>query len=249
MKKLTLAATLAFAPTALFAQASAQAESKTTVSATSAAQGGSERRLSAEAQSSVDANIRVARERKLPEEPIRQRVAEGQAKGASGAQIAAASGKTLLDLQNSFDAMVRGGRANPNGDEVARGAQLIARGYTSTQIEAVTKQAPSDRSLVVAFETLTALQARGASTANAVAQIESGLAARASDAQLRQLAANANAAFGVNGELNAGGAAAAATGAASAAGSVGAASAPGSAAAGATAGVAGAVGGVLGKKP
>jgi hypothetical protein len=245
MKKLTLAATLVLAPTVLCAQASAQAESKTTVSATSAAQAGSERKLSADAQSSVDANIRVARERKLPEEPIRQRVAEGQAKGASDAQIAAASGKTLLDLQHSFDAMVRGGRANPSGDEVARGAQLVARGYTSTQLEAVTKQAPSDRSLVVAFETLTALQARGASTANAVAQIESRLAARASDAQLRELAANANAAVGVNGALNAGGAAAAATGAAAAAGTVGAPSAPGSAAAG----VAGTVSGVLGKKP
>jgi len=229
MKKLTLAATLVLAPTAMFAQASVQAESKTNVHATSAAQAGSERKLSAEAQGTVDANIRVARERKLPEEPIRQRVAEGQAKGASDAQIAAASGKTLLDLQNSFDAMVRGGRANPSDAEVARGAQLIARGYTSTQLEAVTKQAPSDRSLVVAFETLTALQARGASTANAVAQIESKLAARASDVQLRDLAANANAAAGVNGALNSGGAPAAA--------------------AGATAGVAGAVGGVLGKKP
>jgi hypothetical protein len=249
MKKLALAATLALAPTALFAQASAQAESKTTVSANSPAQAGSERKLSAQAQSSVDGNIRVARERKLPEEPIRQRVAEGQAKGASDAQIAAASGKMLLDLQNSFDAMVRGGRANPSPDETARGAQLIARGYTSAQLEAVTKQASSDRSLVVAFETLTALQARGVSTANAVAQIESRLASRASDAQLREVATNANAAAGVNGALTAGGAAAAATGAAAAAGSVGAPSAPGSAAAGATAGVAGAVGGVLGRKP
>jgi hypothetical protein len=229
MKKLTLAATLVLAPTAMFAQASVQAGAKTNVQATSAAQAGSERKLSAEAQGTVDANIRVAHERKLPEEPIRQRVAEGQAKGASDAQIAAASGKTLLDLQNSFDAMVRGGRANPSDAEVTRGAQLMARGYTSTQLEAVTKQAPSDRSLVVAFETLTALQARGASTANAVAQIESRLAARASDAQIRELTANANAAAGVNGALNAGGAPAAA--------------------AGATAGVAGAVGGVLGKKP
>jgi hypothetical protein len=79
----------------------AQASSKTDVSATSSAQAGTNRHLSAEAQATVDANIRVARERKLPDEPIRQRVAEGQAKGASDAQIAAASGQTLLNLQHS----------------------------------------------------------------------------------------------------------------------------------------------------
>lgn len=245
MKKLTLAATLVLAPAVLCAQASAQVEAKTNANATSAAQAGGERKLSAEAQSTVDANIRIARERKLPEEPIRQRVAEGQAKGASDAQVAAASGKTLLDLQNSFDAMVRGGRQTPSDAEVTRGAQLVARGYTGAQLEAVTKQAPSDRSLVVAFETLSALNAQGTSTGNAVARLTDILAARASDAQLRGLAASGSAAAGANGALNVGGAAAAATGAAAGAATTGAPSAPGSAAAG----VAGTVGGVLGKKP
>jgi hypothetical protein len=230
MKKLTLAATLVLAPAALIAQTGAQASSKTDVSATSSAQAGTNRHLSAEAQATVDANIRVARERKLPDEPIRQRVAEGQAKGASDAQIAAASGQTLLNLQHSSDAMVRAGRANPTSGEVARAAQLIARGYTSAQLEAVVRKAPSDRSLVVAFETLTSLNAQGISTGNAVAQVESNLAAHASDAQLRGLAASANAAGGLTGGLNAGGAA-------------------GSAAASGSAGVAGTVGGVIGKKP
>jgi hypothetical protein len=230
MKKLTLAATLVLAPSALLAQASVQAQ--TGVSASSAAQAGSDHKLSAEAQASVDANIRVAREKKLPEEPIRQRVAEGQAKGASDAQIAQASGRTLADLQTSFDAMVHAGRANPSEGEVARGAQLIARGYTGAQIEAVTSKAAADRSLLVAFETLSSLNAHGTSTANAVTQLVSGLAANASDAQLANLATTANAAAGVNGALNVGGAGAAKPAAA------------------ATAGVAGAVSGVLGgKKP
>lgn len=191
MKKLTLAATLVLAPSALFAQASVQAQSG--VSATSAAQAGSDHKLSAEAQASVDANLRVAREKKLPEEPIRQRVAEGQAKGASDAQIAAASGRTLVDLQSSFDAMVKAGRANPTEGEIASGASLIARGYTTAQLVDVARQS--------------------------------------TEAQLRSLAAAGNAAAGVNGALNVGGAVATPV-------------------AGVTTGVTGAVNGVLGgKKP
>ena len=107
-----------------------------------------ERRLSADAQAKVDANLRVARERKLPEEPIRQRVAEGQAKGARDAQIATASTRTLVDMQSAFEAMVHGGRTSPSDAEVSRGASLIARGYSSVQLEGLARNAGSDRSLM-----------------------------------------------------------------------------------------------------
>ena len=218
---------------------------------------GGERRLSADAQSSVDANLRVARERKLPEEPIRQCVAEGQAKGASDAQIAAASGRTLLNLEGAFDAMVRGGRSKPSEAEVSRGATLLARGYTTVQLEGVAHSAGSERSLSTALDVLTSLQARGVSSANAVAQVESRLAAHAPDAQLGALTTNADASGGLAGALS--GSHGSANGAASLQATTGAA---GSAAAGAGAGAAaggmvsgeaggasatGAVRGVLGK--
>ena len=105
------------------AQSSGQASASGSQSATSSSGG---RRLNADAQSRVDANLRAARERKLPEEPIRQRVAEGQAKGASDAQIATASGRTLVDMQSAFEAMVRGGHTSPSDAEVSRGASGIA---------------------------------------------------------------------------------------------------------------------------
>jgi hypothetical protein len=285
MRKITLAASLLVAPAIAHAQTTVQAQSQTSVSTsasapaakrTTAAQGsaatnssvgasaGGERQLSADAQGKIDANLHVARERKLPEEPIRQRVAEGQAKGASDAQIVAASGRTLVDLQGSFDAMVRGGHSSPSDAEVSRGASLLARGYTSVQIEGIARKAPSDRSLVVAFETLTSLQARGVPNDNAVAKLESLLAARSSDAQL-QGAANANAAAGLTGAVGRGQAAGNATGSASGAAATGVAGstaagagaaatgALGAAASGATTGakasggVSGAVSGVLGK--
>ena len=278
MRKITLAASLLVAPAITQAQASVQAQSQTTVSTSAsaspakratAAQVSSatssstslshtrEHQLSADAQSRVDADLHVARERKLPEEPIRQRVAEGQAKGAGDAQIVAASGRTLVDLQSSFDAMIRGGHRNPGDAEVSRGASLLARGYTSVQIEGVARKAPSDRSLVVAFDALTSLQARGVATTNAVAQLEGQLAARATDAQLLGLATSVGATGGSRGSNTTGsasgtvtasvaGSTAAGAGAA-ATGAMGAAASGATTGVSATGGVTGAVSGVLGK--
>ena len=278
MKKFTLAASLVIAPVIAQAQTSIQAQSHAQVSASATsgkeatppqgsakpqsstdASARSQHRLGADAQGKVDANLRVARERKLPEEPIRHRVAEGEAKGASDAQIVAASGRTLVDLQSSFDAMGRGGHSAPSDAEVARGASLLARGYTSAQIQALAHSAPSDRSLVVAFDAVTALGAHGVSNGRAVAQVESQLAARASDAQLISLASTADLGANVSGVLggrSTGGAqgSAATTGSAGIAGSTAAgagaaAGAVGAAASGASgaATVSGAVMGVLGR--
>ena len=207
----------------------------------SSASGAGEHRLSADAQSKVDANLRVARERKLPEEPIRQRVAEGQAKGASDAQIAAASGRTLLQLEGAFDAMIRGGHTNPSDAEVSRGASLLARGYTSVQLEHVAHDAGSGRSLTTAFDVLASLQARGVSNANALAQVESQRAAHASDAQLGALTTNVGATAGLAGSLT--GSQGSANGVASGTATAGAA---GSAAAGAGAVAGGMVSGAAG---
>jgi len=275
MKKLTLAASFLIAPVLVQAQAGVQAQTQATVdasasakssakaggSAATGASGQADQKLSADAQGKVDANLRVAREKKLPEEPIRSRVSEGQAKGASEAQIVAASGRTLIDLQSSFDAMVRGGHSAPSDEEIGRGAQLIARGYTSAQLEAVARKASQDRGLSTAFEALTSLQAQGTPTAQGVARVEALLAANASDAQLRALGGTGSAAAAVTGALNVGGGARNAQGAPGSAGSAtagvagSAAAGAGAAAAGAlggvkggaTTGVAGAVGGVIGK--
>ena len=256
MRKITLAASFIIAPALMHAQSTVQAQAGVKASATSSA---STRGLSADAQAKVDANLRAARERKLPEEPIRQHVAEGQAKGASDAQIATASSRTLVDMQSSFEAMVRGGHSRPSDAEISRGASLMARGYTSAQLEGVARKGGSDRSLTTAFDVLTSLHARGVSNANAVAQVESQLAAHATDAQLGALATNANVNGGANGVLagSQGSGAASATGGVSAS-TVGSAAAGAGAAAGgvlggaaggagATAGVAGAVHGVIGK--
>lgn len=241
MKKIALAAAIVLAPALAHAQSSVQAHSQTHADASvQGSSRGGHATLSADADAKVDANLKAARARHLPEQPIRDRVAEGKAKGASEAQIVAASGHALADLQASHDAMVKAGRKEPSEGEVAHGGQLMARGFTSAQIEAVARKAPSDRSLVVAFETLTSLQARGASTARAAARVEQLLAARASDAQMREVAVNATAAAHSDGLVQRGAGSANGAAAAGVAGS--AAGVAGSAAAGAGAAASGAVG-------
>ncbi|MEX2153948.1 MAG: hypothetical protein WD825_11465, partial [Gemmatimonadaceae bacterium] len=87
----------------------------------------------------------------------------------------------------AHEAMVRAGRTRPSDEETERGAYVLERGYTRAQIEAVVESAPSDRSLVVAFDVLTRLAARGVASANAVAQVRSKLESRAPDAQINAL--------------------------------------------------------------
>jgi hypothetical protein len=125
MNRLILAVALVVSPGALLAQSSSSSTA---------------RRLSADAQNQIDSHILVARELNLPEQPIRILVAEGEIKGAPEAEIVAASRRTLVDLQSSYEAIVRGGRARPNKEEVMRGAQLLSRGFTTAQLESLTRR-------------------------------------------------------------------------------------------------------------
>jgi hypothetical protein len=189
------------------------------------AQSSSPSTLSADASAKIDASVSAAHRRNLPEQPIRDRVAEGQAKGASEAQIVVAAQRTEARMEAAQSAMARAGRT-PTDAEVTRGEHAMARGTTDVQIEALARRTPSDRSMEVALDVLTQLQARGVPTANAVAQIESKLSAHASDAALLQLPASVNASATAAAAVNAPrGSAAATTGTSTsaAAGSAGAA--------------------------
>jgi hypothetical protein len=233
MNKVALSLVLAFTPATLLAQsarAEAHAKSNADVKAGPA---------QASSATTVDAEISAARERNLPTQPVRRRAAEARAKGRTDAQAALAARRMRAHLETSHDVLIQAGRDRPRDEEIERGAYVLERGYTRAQLEAVAKSAPSDRSLVVAFDVLTRLAARGVASTNAVSQVQSRLEARATDAQLTALASS-NAALGVG---NVPGGAAASGNAAAGAGvtaTKGATSATGS--------VTGAVGGVL-KKP
>src|SRR5690348_11111326 len=139
MKASVLTTALVFVPALLVAQQ--QTSAAATASASSATQANVTipATYSAEARAKIDASIQAARAKQLPERPIANRIEEGQAKGASEAQVVAAVQKTEARMETVHAAMVRAGRASPSADEVASGEQAIARGATSAQIEAIVK--------------------------------------------------------------------------------------------------------------
>jgi hypothetical protein len=157
MRRTTLALALALAPGYLAAQSQPEGQTESKPASQSAATAG----FSAETRVRLEAMLRVARERNLPTAPMTDRIAEGQAKGASEARILAATERVEAQLTASQDALIRAGREQPSDAEVERGAELIARGATGAQLEALARGQSSEHRLLVAFEVLTNLAARG----------------------------------------------------------------------------------------
>jgi hypothetical protein len=163
-----------------------------------------------------------------------------QNKGRAGAS---ANASTQSELTISHDALVRAGHARASDEEVRLGARLMARGYSRDQIETVARSAPADRSLVVAFETLSSLKSQGMTTTRATAEVESRITSRASDAQLRELTLGADAGVGTDAAVNAGREAAKVDGAAG----VNAGAAIGRGTAGVAGSLSGGLGGIIGR--
>ena len=129
----------------------------------SAAQPSPMQGLSAEARVQAEATLQAARDRGLPEQPLYAVMLEGQAKGATEAQILGAERQALARLELAQEAIVRAGRTEPSEGEVTRGASLMAQGMTGAELSAVVEGIPSGQSLVVAFDAL----ANGAADATA----------------------------------------------------------------------------------
>lgn len=213
-----------FAWTSSSVSGSASANARTNVSVPAS--------YSAESRAKINAAFRAARARRVPEQPMEQRMAEGQAKGGSETQVVAAVQKVEARLEASQTAMIRAGRAHPQPQEIAAGEQAMERGASEAEIEGLATHTPSNRSLTVALNVLAQLEANGRPVGNALAEVQSKLDARVSDDAISALVGGNAAADGhgsANGVAGAGGAAGAA---------------------GLGAGVSGAVHGVLGgKKP
>lgn len=204
MKTTALSLVIVLAPAALLAQAGARTAEKGggAVSAGAAMKAGAEFRapssFSAEGQAKLNAMYSEAKEHHVPREPMAKRVDEGRAKGASEAAIVASAGRVKANLEASQEAMVAAGRAHPSDEECERGASAMERGVTKAQIRAIAKSSPRDRSLVVAFDVLARLAARGVPVTRAVAQVQANVTSGASDAALTALVNSAANAHGAN---------------------------------------------------
>jgi hypothetical protein len=201
MRATTLTLALVLVPAVLLGQATSgnPPADRTTATAAALVQANTkvQNGFSAEGRARLEATFQAALEKRLPTEPMADRMAEGQAKGANEAQIIAATQQTEAQLEASQQALIRAGRQRPSDEEVARGAQVIARGATSAQLEAFVRHAPSGRGLEVAFEVLTQLSARGVPVDQALTVIGAKLEAGASDGRLVSVLGSANAQAGL----------------------------------------------------
>jgi hypothetical protein len=217
MKTTTVSLIALLVPAALCAQVSGQAGSATTaktggVSAASTTQASASGEFkapssfSAEGAAKLDAMYAEAKEHHVPREPMARRVAEGHAKAASEETIIASAGKVKVREEATQEAMVAGGRKKPSDEEIDRGASAMERGVTKAQIQAIAKSSQGDRSLVVAFDVLAKLAARGVPVGQAVAQVQSNITSGASDAALSALVTTSGNTNGANAAANANGA-------------------------------------------
>jgi hypothetical protein len=147
------------------------------------------RSFSAEGRAKLEAMYANAKEKQLPPEPIAQRVAEGQAKGASEASILASANAVQGRLEATQRILVKAKR-EPRPEEISHGANAMERGVTEVQLTSMVEKTPSDRSLTVAFDVLTQLAAGGVPVTNALAQVQAKLDARAPDSAILSLTAS-----------------------------------------------------------
>lgn len=192
MKRLFILLALPLAPALAAAQQSAPSPSAA-VPADTQAQAQSQAQVlakfSAESRVKLEALLSQAREKKLPEKALVDRMSEGKAKGAEEGQIVTAAGQLMTRLELANQVMIQSGRKDPDPQEITFGAAVLERGASAEQLGAVVHAAPSDRSLVVAFDVLTRLSERGLPINNALAQVTAKLNARASDSEIASLGA------------------------------------------------------------
>lgn len=208
MRRTTIALMLAFAPGYLAAQSQDPGQTGSGEPATQSSEGAPALSgFSAETRVRLEAMLRVAREHNVPTEPMNNRIAEGQAKGAGEAQIIAATRQVQAELFASQQALIRAGREQPSAAEIERGAQVIARGASRAQLEAFVRQTPSER-LDVALESLGELAARGIPVDRALEAIASaqfnGSAGGQAGVGIGREAVGSSVAGGVTGKLGIG---------------------------------------------
>lgn len=149
----TLTLALISAPALLFAQQSTTT-STGEVSASSQASVNVPASYSAEAKANIEASFKRAQEKSLPDQTMRARLAEGQAKAATDAQVAEAVQKAEARLEASQSLLVKAGHANPSPDEVTNGAQAMERGATEAQVTAAITSPPANVSVAAALDGL-----------------------------------------------------------------------------------------------
>jgi hypothetical protein len=147
--------------------------------------------LPADVAERVLERIADARAHELPADALEQRALKFAARGVAPADIertVAEQAERMAAARAALES-VRGGK--PSDDEVEAGAEAIRQGVDASGVSELAKSAPSGRSLVVPLYVLGNLAASGMPAADALQRVRDRLAARASDADMEKLPAEA----------------------------------------------------------
>ncbi len=174
MRSTALTLVLSCLPALAFAQqastsASASAQANVTIPA----------HYSQEARARITAAFERARERNVPDDQMRQRLAEGEAKGASDAQVATAVQKSEARLETSQSLLIKSGRSNPRPEEINNAALALEQGVAESRIVAAITNPPANASVAASLGALIQVPAASASAAGSVTGAVSGAAAGA----------------------------------------------------------------------
>jgi hypothetical protein len=141
----------------------------------------------------VIARIAAARARELPAEALENRALKFAARGVKPEEIERAIAEHATRLEQSKQALGAARAARPSSDEVEAGAEAIRMGVDGGDVSAFAKNAPKGRPLAVALHVLGSLAQNGVPVSEAMTSVQAALAARASDAELEKLPAQAQA--------------------------------------------------------
>ena len=135
----------------------------------------------------VLATIADARARDLPADALEQRALKFAAKGVAPTAIEKSVAEQAERMSRARDALTRGRRTKPAGDEVEAGAEAMRKGVDGAKVSALAQSAPSGRSLAVPLYVIGSLVDRGLPSDEALARVQARLKARVADRDLEQL--------------------------------------------------------------
>lgn len=147
--------------------------------------------LPADVAERVLARIAEARAHELPADALAQRALKFAAKGVAPADIERAVAEQAGRMERARTALETARGQRPAGEEIEAGAEAMRQGVDGAAVSALARSAPSGRSLAVPLYVLGNLAARGLPSSEALARVQERLAARATDAELQELPAQA----------------------------------------------------------
>ncbi|HET7551180.1 MAG TPA: hypothetical protein VFK04_07805 [Gemmatimonadaceae bacterium] len=147
--------------------------------------------LPADVAERVLERIADARAHQLPADALEQRALKFAARGVAPAAIERSVAEQAERMAAARAALASARGQEPSGDEIEAGAEAMRGGVDASAISTLAKSAPSGRSLAVPLYVLGNLAASGVPAADALERVRERLAARASDAEMEKLPAQA----------------------------------------------------------